>query len=163
MEDGSVIIFDGIYSFKRSPSILMVELLSGFRFFLKKRSTPSPSGGGWHAVPLPKPPVGQLVGEHKSAHISAFFAVGARVCISPKGHLLSLDTGEHGGAWRAEGTFPSSIQSSASPRIPCIYARTTSRQTGTAPVTRAARMERDVPRGVHQQRKQRTGVQRQST
>ncbi|KAG0519891.1 hypothetical protein BDA96_08G025600 [Sorghum bicolor] len=85
------ILFDGIYVFEK------LRLL--------------PAGGcgcSWHAVPLPKPPVGRLA-ENELAFVTAYCAVGTRVWISVAGKgtfsLDAADDDEHSATWRTEGTW----------------------------------------------------------
>jgi len=80
------ILFVGIYGFEK------LRLL--------------PGGCSWHAVPLPKPPVGRLA-ENELAFVSAYCAVGTRVWISVTGKgTFSLDAAdEHSATWRTEGTW----------------------------------------------------------
>ncbi|KAJ1285577.1 hypothetical protein BS78_03G289700 [Paspalum vaginatum] len=83
------VLFDGIYTFE----------------ILRRRHG---GGGGWHAAPLPSPPVGKLAA-NEIVFVSAYLALGTRVWISvsTKG-TFSLDTAASSSSqqWRMEGTWP---------------------------------------------------------
>ena len=66
-----------------------------------------PGGGGWHVVPLPRPPIMRLLSPFHRVSISSYFVKDARVWISVAGEgIFSLDAEE--GAWRME--FPEEME-----------------------------------------------------
>ncbi|RLN38761.1 hypothetical protein C2845_PM01G28820 [Panicum miliaceum] len=66
-----------------------------------------PGGGGWHVVPLPRPPVMPLLSPFHRVSISSYFVKDARVWISVTGEgIFSLNAEE--GSWRME--FPEEIE-----------------------------------------------------
>ncbi|CAL5063258.1 unnamed protein product [Urochloa decumbens] len=93
LPDGTVVrmdtvLFDGIYTLETLRLV--------------------PDGGGWHATPLPDPPVGPLA-KNEITFVSAYLALGTRVWISitnlaDKG-TFSLDTRHGRRTWRKEGAW----------------------------------------------------------
>lgn len=94
-EEGTVVIRMDTIIYGDDPSASRFEAL---RFV--------PSTGGWHIVPLPRPPLGALSPFERVA-ISAYFVMGTRVWVSVTGKgTFSLDAEQ--GTWRAE--FPEELQ-----------------------------------------------------
>ncbi|CAN6200244.1 unnamed protein product [Urochloa humidicola] len=66
-----------------------------------------PLAGGWHTIPLPKPPFRTLRLPHQNVSITAYFAMGTRAWISVTGEgTFSFDT--QVGTWRME--FPEELR-----------------------------------------------------